>query len=165
MKIDLHPLSGKVGDNLPFYLTKEEVSPRVRAGAPWIFEILGVEGNVENQGEDYYLTGTIRYSVSCTCDRCLKDILEEKEQDFSEDFSQTAESDLVIKNLHVDITPLVEDYLLLSFSPQWLCKEDCLGLCFQCGKDLNEGNCGCLDLAPYNPKFGKLAVLKQNMES
>lgn len=37
----------------------------------------------------------------------------------------------------------VRDYALLSVPMKKLCKEDCKGLCPNCGKDLNKGDCGC----------------------
>ncbi|MEJ2616908.1 MAG: DUF177 domain-containing protein [Ignavibacteriaceae bacterium] len=35
------------------------------------------------------------------------------------------------------------DYLMLAIPMKKLCKEDCKGLCYKCGKDLNEGDCDC----------------------
>lgn len=35
------------------------------------------------------------------------------------------------------------DYLLLAIPMKKLCKDDCKGLCYKCGKDLNEGDCDC----------------------
>ncbi len=37
----------------------------------------------------------------------------------------------------------VRDYAMLAIPMKKLCKEDCKGLCVKCGKDLNEGDCGC----------------------
>ena len=44
---------------------------------------------------------------------------------------------------------------MLNMDSRLLCREDCKGLCFRCGKDLNEGPCGCQ--AEADPR---LAVLK-----
>ena len=35
------------------------------------------------------------------------------------------------------------DYLIIAIPMKKLCKDDCKGLCYKCGKDLNEGNCDC----------------------
>jgi uncharacterized protein len=43
----------------------------------------------------------------------------------------------------IDITSDVRDYSLLSIPMKKLCKEDCKGLCFKCGKNLNQGECNC----------------------
>ena len=39
----------------------------------------------------------------------------------------------------------VRDYVLLGIPMKKLCKDDCKGLCIKCGKNLNEGDCGCND--------------------
>ncbi len=43
----------------------------------------------------------------------------------------------------IDIAEQVWETLLLLLPPKVLCNEDCLGLCPECGADLNEGACGC----------------------
>ena len=35
------------------------------------------------------------------------------------------------------------DYLILAIPMKKLCKEDCKGLCYKCGNDLNKGDCDC----------------------
>ena len=36
------------------------------------------------------------------------------------------------------------DYLILAIPMKKLCKDDCKGLCYKCGKDLNAGDCDCV---------------------
>jgi DUF177 domain-containing protein len=55
---------------------------------------------------------------------------------------------LNITYLHIDADKIVldedfRDYLMLAVPMKKLCKEDCKGLCYKCGKDLNEGDCNC----------------------
>ena len=44
-----------------------------------------------------------------------------------------------------------------------LCSEDCKGLCPKCGRDLNEGECGC-DLKEPDPRLAVLAQLLHDPE-
>ncbi|MCP9451643.1 MAG: DUF177 domain-containing protein [Nitrospira sp.] len=44
---------------------------------------------------------------------------------------------------HLELAPMLREQLILASPMHPLCKEDCLGLCAQCGKDLNEGPCHC----------------------
>lgn len=37
----------------------------------------------------------------------------------------------------------LRDYAILSVPMKKLCKEDCKGLCYRCGKNLNYGSCRC----------------------
>ena len=50
--------------------------------------------------------------------------------------------------------------LLLALPTKHLCREDCRGLCPHCGKNLNEGLCGCRE-DKVDPR---LAVLAQLMD-
>ena len=43
----------------------------------------------------------------------------------------------------LDIMPQVEESIFSLLPTKVLCKEDCKGLCPNCGKDLNEGSCDC----------------------
>ena len=55
-----------------------------------------------------------------------------------------------------DLDDIVTTTFVLSMDSKFLCREDCKGLCCRCGKDLNDGPCGCQpDVDP------RLAVLKQ----
>jgi len=43
----------------------------------------------------------------------------------------------------IDLTEGVREEIMLNLPLKNLCSEDCKGLCPRCGKDLNEGPCGC----------------------
>ena len=44
---------------------------------------------------------------------------------------------------HLDLVPMVREQVILAAPMQPVCREDCLGLCPQCGQNLNERRCGC----------------------
>lgn len=44
---------------------------------------------------------------------------------------------------HLDLVPMLREQVILAAPMQPLCREDCLGLCSQCGQNLNERRCGC----------------------
>jgi uncharacterized protein len=48
----------------------------------------------------------------------------------------------VPEDAHLDLKPLVRDYALLEFPLKPICREDCQGLCQECGQNLNEKDCG-----------------------
>ena len=56
----------------------------------------------------------------------------------------------------VDLAPVVREYIILAVPLIILCKDDCLGLCPQCGIDRNVAVCSC----PPPPVMGPLAALK-----
>ena len=72
---------------------------------------------------------------------------------FEEEFIETysAQSEII------DIMLLVRQTLALTEDIQFLCSEDCKGLCSLCGKNLNEGPCQCQPeiLSPFAALKGK----------
>ena len=50
---------------------------------------------------------------------------------------------MVCEDNVLELDELVISDLLLQLPTKILCKEDCKGLCFKCGKDLNDGDCDC----------------------
>ena len=56
----------------------------------------------------------------------------------------------------IDLDPILKEQILLALPMSVVCSEECKGLCPSCGKDLNQGACGC------GPQLGdpRLAVLK-----
>jgi uncharacterized protein len=58
----------------------------------------------------------------------------------------------------LDLEPLARDAVLLELPLAPLCKEDCLGLCPQCGANLNLETCSCAP--PTDPRWSALDVLR-----
>jgi uncharacterized protein len=65
--------------------------------------------------------------------------------------------------MEIDVTPAVREELVLAAPRYVLCRDDCKGLCAQCGKDLNAGACGC---APANDaRWQPFKALKDKLRS
>jgi len=73
------------------------------------------------------------------------------------------EPELVIDDQHtLDLTQAVRQYLIVAGTNSGLCREDCKGLCSQCGQNLNLGDCGC-HTDGSDPRWAKLAsILAEN---
>ena len=65
-------------------------------------------------------------------------------------------SSSVMEGYHLNVDELINDELLLEWPTKILCREDCKGICKICGRNLNDGECGCDDFVP-DPR---LAVIK-----
>lgn len=100
------------------------------------------------------LTGELRD----TCSRCLGVAVEPVTLRFEDEFLPTvdintgaqlprdpadAEAFEIDEHHHLDLTEAVRQALVVEQSMQPLCREDCAGLCAQCGVNLNEGRCAC----------------------
>ena len=93
---------------------------------------------------DYSLKATVRH----LCDRCLDEFDRGYDLAFSHiivrDESQlNGDDDVLCDGLTLDMNELAISDLLVNIPTKVLCREDCLGLCPQCGKNLNEGDCDC----------------------
>lgn len=126
-----------------------EMQPYTDFAAP-----VGIKGRVTNRAGVVTLGVTVTALLSQCCDRCLKAFEREYVHDFSHTLvvSLANESDeddsgfedyVVCPDNKLDIGELALTDLMLEMPTKILCKEDCLGLCPVCGKDLNEGECGC----------------------
>jgi uncharacterized protein len=59
----------------------------------------------------------------------------------------------------IDLAPAVREQVLLQVPSSPLCREGCLGLCPRCGKNLNDGGCGC-DRAAMDPRWAALKGIR-----
>ncbi len=98
-------------------------------------------------GDGIRLKGGLQATVLASCVRCLNDVAYAVDEAFEELFleqgSKGSEDGYTFENQALSLDKLVYDAVLLALPQQLLCKEDCLGLCPQCGTDLNQGKCGC----------------------
>ena len=56
-----------------------------------------------------------------------------------------------------DLEEIVRTVFVLNLDSKLLCKPDCKGLCCRCGKNLNDGPCGCQK--ELDPRFAALQQL------
>jgi len=60
----------------------------------------------------------------------------------------------------LELAPMLREHVILSAPMQPLCNSECLGLCAQCGKNLNEGLCHCA-VEPPIPAFRVVQSMKR----
>ena len=108
--------------------------------------------DVTNTGDAMLVEGTVTGVATIACARCLEDatytlegeidgyfLLNEPEyiDEDDEDF------DVLSSDHVIDLEPLISSALIVEAPLVPLCRDDCKGLCPQCGANLNEGPCGC----------------------
>lgn len=103
------------------------------------------------------------------CDRCLRDV------DYTFDLSFSFEvvspdytgvdidEDALefMEGYHLNVDELIKNEILLNWPVKILCKDSCKGICKVCGKNLNDGACGCDDFVP-DPR---MAAIKNIFEA
>ena len=85
-------------------------------------------------------------ALQSECVRCLKAFVLPLAIDFAELYAfsnqSVTESGLILpEDAHIDLAPLVREYMLLEVPISPLCKPDCKGLCPVCGENRNEVSC------------------------
>jgi uncharacterized protein len=58
----------------------------------------------------------------------------------------------------LDVDEIVKEQILLAVPTRMLCREDCKGICPQCGVDKNTGECNC-ETKEIDPRWAALKNL------
>lgn len=113
------------------------------------------------------IKGKLSFHVDIPCDRCLKPVDTLIEVDIErevfapellEDNPEQAEDQEFIDGYQLITESLLQEEIMMNWPLKTLCKEDCKGICKMCGKDLNEGECGCDTFVP-DPRMAAIADL------
>lgn len=103
------------------------------------------------------LKGAFPFHGFLPCSRCLRPVALSGESSFDLEYRPAAgeekvrlgeegpdEPDVVYyEDDRVVFAALVQQQIFLEIPEKVLCRENCPGLCPRCGKDLNDGPCGC----------------------
>ncbi len=123
-----------------------------------------------HKDRDLHIDGTLATGIRYKCSRCLKEcslpltakfdllylpqpkwLKRDEEIELRYEDMDIAYYD----GIRLDVDLMVLEQIELSMPMKFVCREDCKGLCFNCGADLNEGPCGCAARQPDS----RLAVL------
>lgn len=116
---------------------------------------------------EVHVKGSISFSVVSTCARCLNPVesdlrpeinlsLMPVQSDIGKDDSADYES---YDGNEIDLTGYIREVIAMSIPVKVLCSEGCLGLCKNCGINLNSAKCSCAD-GWIEPKFAALRKVK-----
>lgn len=134
-------------------------------------EPVSVGGRLQRIGDGrFYWQGTARTVVAGECRRCLTPVATPVDLEIGALFTQDPEalddpdSYVVAPDAtEIDVTPAVREELLLAAPRYVVCRDECKGLCPQCGKDLNAGTCGCAPVV--EARWQPLKALKDKLSS
>jgi uncharacterized protein len=153
------------------------------AGAPVdVDSPLAVELVAYRAAADVVLEGTVSGSVAATCSRCLaryrhalreafRLVLEpagERVPADPEGAASLARDGLSLgdeleagwfRGNEIDLSTFLAEVVALALPLKPLCREDCAGLCPQCGADRNTAACSCAE-APRASPFAGLSALR-----
>lgn len=128
--------------------------------------------------EGVLVSGTARASFTGECARCLDPLDSQVEADFQELFvypddesgftDASEEDEEEVNHLEgdlLDTEPMVRDAVVLALPQLALCREDCPGLCQECGAKLAEAGPEHRHDEPTDPRWSALSALKDTINN
>lgn len=136
------------------------------------FEFLGVKpfrSPVAISGKIVSRAGIVESRLNCKveyvgfCDRCLKETVVSYDVPIVRTIVTNLENEenddiTVVPDMQLDLENFCYPDIVMSLPTKVLCKDDCRGLCPDCGKDLNTGGCNCTK-TEIDPRLAALAEL------
>ena len=127
-------------------------------------EPITASGSVRNTAGVLMMTGSIAAHLNAVCDRCAGDYEEDIELPLDvvlvtelADEDHEDEGIFPLEGNSADLDEIIRTVFILNMDTKFLCSEDCKGLCFRCGKNLNLGPCDCKK--EIDPRFAALQQL------
>jgi len=155
MRIELENLDGSKGDFAHLYQPGDlnPVDERIT-----LIEAAAVNGKIRLNSNQVFVNGHLDTRAQVECDRCLQLIEIPVNVDFEleyitgSDYRSSSAAELTEEELSVsvfdgeviDVDEIVKEQILLAVPTRMLCREDCKGLCPECGSDRNTGDCTCV---------------------
>ena len=153
-------------------------SPSISVDSLGRSELLGVggiswSGRVVRDLAGYRLEARLSYEQTLTCNRCLEPLTMAVDEEIELAIDTSGSEPMLgehelrandLKTLFVeggqlDTTPILMEQLQLNIPMKPLCREDCAGLCPQCGADRNRTPCACTPEA--DPRWQALEQWRQ----
>ena len=121
-------------------------------------------GSIVNDKGILKLTGVIETVYSAQCGRCLSEMeigvsLAVREFIYGEPPEEDSEA-YTYAGKTVDMEQIIKDNIILNLPVRQICSDDCIGLCSECGTNLNIASCDCKKESS-DPRLEVLNKLKQ----
>jgi uncharacterized protein len=128
------------------------------------FSPVHITGELINRAGITTLHIDAAFSLHLACDRCADEF--DREFIIPIDYvlvqtlanGEDEDGYLLVDGDEIDLDELCTTEILLALPTKLLCKEDCAGICPDCGKNLNREACTC-DKRYENPQFEALKKL------
>ena len=151
----------------PFRVSAE--CPAAKIGLDNFIGNVAVDASIRQVNQRLQLICTVRATTDSFCDRCAEEFRAEYSTTFEQwyvfDFhsGEIDEADDAIlispDQRDVVIDEDVREAMLVALPMKRLCREDCLGLCPQCGRNRNIEPCDCENIED-NPLWAGLKNVK-----
>jgi len=154
MRIELENLEGGKGDFAHVYQPDDlnPVDERISLTQP-----ATVSGKVRLAGNEVFVNGHVETRAQVECDRCLQPVEAPVNTEFALEYipgseyesggaAELTEAEMsvsVFDGQAIDVDEIVKEQIVLAVPTRMLCREDCKGICPECGADRNKGDSNC----------------------
>lgn len=139
--------------------------PAIQVAPDLVLSPLAGSFTVTRTGEGIYVSGVLNSTLEINCVRCLEDgkiniALQLDDLFYYPPHAAPPGEYIMGEDGFLDLAPLIRELAVLEQPIQPVCQPDCLGLCVECGQNLNHGRCNCQvdDIDP------RLSILRQLLE-
>jgi len=139
--------------------------PRLRVAEDVTVDFLRGRLRFSRTTRGILVQGTLHTVIFLDCRRCLTETPVALEIALEELYifqPHVAEEFTVGEDGVLDLAPLLRQEIILETPITALCKPDCLGLCPECGHNLNEGACQC-QVETVDPRLAALKALRDKL--
>lgn len=136
MQLDIKQAMAHEGEEQPFSFEFSLDSSLIDDGLSKFLGASLISGNYLFANEMVYVNAEFEYGYVRPCDRCLKEVKQNIKVVIKEKFYPIGDinGDYHYSEEGLDLMPLINERILLSIPAKVLCKENCKGLCFSCGR-------------------------------
>ena len=161
MMIEMGYLFNRKGSTLPVELVETIDDVKDYPDVVEFVEPVRIEGTLKNEDDVFVLDAVAKTTALMECSSCLAPVRKELCFEIKERFAHTGRDDEETETFtgdQIDLADFVKRGIIGELPMRVECREDCKGLCPICGKDLNDGDCGC-DRTIRDPRFESLRAL------
>jgi len=158
LQISLRDVSAAPGEKIYFDYTLDLKTEQVHFDYPFQ-EPVELSGCVKDRLGILELAATIKTNLHLHCSRCNRLFVRPKSMDVSFVLAKSLQDEelddiIVVEGDSVELNDILVPELMMDMDMAVLCREDCRGVCVKCGKNLNDGDCGCKE--PSDPRWEPL---------
>lgn len=159
MIINIQTLTKK--DTLEFDKEVEISLPNLRLLSKVTDYKARVYGTIEKRQELFTVTGYVDVTLQMICDRCMRTFEYPLHAMLDDQFSNSEQELLEDEDIKrvtkssIDLSDSILESIAMAMPMKALCEDDCKGMCFKCGANLNENTCKC-DRADIDPRLEAL---------
>jgi uncharacterized protein len=174
MKIQVSQISEDEGLEIQEVFPEHE--PALRSEDGPILGTTSIDARASRAGDELRLTGRVMATVQTDCARCLMPFPIHVDESFDlfyipsvgrlgpDEERELAKDDLLVafyRDDWLDLDDVVREQIELALPMARVCRDECRGLCPDCGANLNESRCSCIADEP-DPRWAALEQLRSD---